>query len=332
MSIRHDLSALIGLEIDALRRYQALVESGERLEIAELEHDLGQMAVKRRFLYDRWLLEPASPPGEEPVERPALPSGPSTEAPQSSAARPLRGPVARRKAAPSQMPPGAIGFLTSGHLLPTEFNRPSTPEPAYLAQPLTGRSFREVVVDVLSDFAAPAAPSLIAEYAAATYGVSLPLSRFPSLRRDEKNAWKNDGTSKPVWIAPALNATSYEPMPRFLTLSSWDLRDRMIGPHTPRVAYLKVMLAIIRRYTALSGTDSDTAEAVLKLLHKRGAAIPGALRRSDPETMEKMASMETARLEPRDLQDRAEAAAQTAGVLVDEEQRLFGIESAKNKE
>src|SRR3712207_4023754 len=104
------------------------------------------------------------------------------------------------------------------------------------------RSMRELVLNVLEEIGVPAAPRTVSEFAAC-FNLSLPITRFSSLRRDEERAFRKDPLSRPAWVTPAINAQGLTAIPRIVTSSAWEDDRRVIGARTPHVSHLRTLLA-----------------------------------------------------------------------------------------
>jgi hypothetical protein len=134
------------------------------------------------------------------------------------------------------------------------------------------RSQRDVIVDTLDEVGAPMSTRAIAQYARGRFGAAIGGNRFAPLRRDEETAWRKNSSGRPVFIAPAINADAAEPISKLLTLTSWELADRIIGPRSERFAYL----VLCRRVLQLLA-DNPQDEALLALsrrLHPPTRAQP----------------------------------------------------------
>lgn len=176
----------------------------------------------------------------------------------------------------------------------------------------TGKTIRELVLDILDEVGVPLSPSTISEFNQATTGIDFAASRFASLRRDEERAANRDINARPAWVVPALNTTRLNPIPRLLTSSAWELERRLVGARSLRIIHLRTTLAFLQRFERLQTTDAPQASAVESLLLRYARGIPGALatgQSTDPEKIRKVIIGELAAIEADDLVERRQAAA-----------------------
>jgi len=104
-----------------------------------------------------------------------------------------------------------------------------------------------------------------------------------------------------------------------LSISTWPIAERIIGPLSPRVHFLT---AAIKVAEAIARTPEPRPEA-LRLLARFAANIPGGADGSGPGTVIEAARAELAIHEEADRITREEAG-KRAGRLTDV-QRLFGV-------
>lgn len=185
---------------------------------------------------------------------------------------------------------------------------------------------REQTHTLLSAVGVPLSPQLIISLAGAIYGEELPYKAVTSLRHDERRAHAKAPGTRSYYICPALQHDTFAPVRGLLTLSSWPLADRLIGPLTPRTTHLRLTMHLVESLDRARGVDADTSGntvAIERLLWRFSATIPG-LRRSelDAGRIREAAIRELELLADRDVQDRAAAARRAA--QLPEAQRLFG--------
>jgi hypothetical protein len=125
------------------------------------------------------------------------------------------------------------------------------------ARPAERRPLRELVLDVLNDAGAPLNSLLIASVFRPVYKRDVPSTRFGTLSADEQRSF--DSTRpRPVYLCHCLTHDRGQAMKRFWARSDWPLEERLIGPMTGRVLFLKGATWIIRlAQTAGEGTDAD---------------------------------------------------------------------------
>lgn len=177
---------------------------------------------------------------------------------------------------------------------------------------LTGhRPMREEVLDILDEIGVPASPRLISDFATAVYGRELPVERFASLRRDDEKAYEKDPTSRPAWVAPAINAQEFTAIPRIVTSSAWELERRLIGSRTLRTNHLYIILALLQRNEQVGSVVDQRAATQLGMLIVRYAeTVPGAVARGvkpDYQRIREAAQAELKLIEPLDLEERRNA-------------------------
>jgi hypothetical protein len=166
------------------------------------------------------------------------------------------------------------------------------------------RPIREVVLDIADELGVPISPRLISDYAVATLGMSIPPTRFGSLRRDEERAYRRDPHARPAWVGPAINAAGLAAIPRLIVSSAWEPERRLIGARTLRVNHLKVLLNLTNK---VADADDRVKKALLAMVGRFATWLPiGA--KLDIEDVALKANAELANIEPQDREQRAAAA------------------------
>jgi hypothetical protein len=200
---------------------------------------------------------------------------------------------------------------------------------------------REQVHQVLTLLGVPAAPKLIGSVHAAFFAGELTSSRLTSLRRDEERSYRSAPNARPYYLCPALTADLLSPARGLLTVSTWRLHQRVVGPLSPRVDFLKAAIRIAETMISLAESADDaessapqpTAE---RLLWRFAANIPGANQTDhvpreaaqtgqapDPYLVRAAAQAELDIHADADSDTRA-AAAQRAGRQLSDFEQLFG--------
>ncbi|MDF2711846.1 MAG: hypothetical protein K0R62_7498 [Nonomuraea muscovyensis] len=187
---------------------------------------------------------------------------------------------------------------------------------------------REQVHQALTLLAAPAQPRLVAAVSEALLGGTLRGSRLTSLRRDEERSFASSPYGRPYYLCAALT-DRLSPARGLLTVSTWPLERRVVGPLSPRVDFLTCAMAVARQLGAdpLAALDPRA----LRLLARMARNIPGAaadadtadLGPPDPARVAEAAARELAVHAGRDTRDRAELAGRATSQL-DDRSRLFG--------
>ncbi|MFG3438228.1 hypothetical protein ACGF0J_13385 [Nonomuraea sp. NPDC047897] len=203
---------------------------------------------------------------------------------------------------------------------------PAAPGPAGRAKPRGGRlvTVREQVHQALTLLGAPAQPRLVAAVSEALLGGALRGAQLTSLRRDEERSFASSPYGRPYYLCAALT-DRLSPARGLLTVSTWPLERRVVGPLSPRVDFLTCAMAVARHL------DADPVAALdpraLRLLSRMARNIPGAaaadLGPPDPARVTDAAARELAVHAGRDTRDRAALAGRATSQL-DDRARLFG--------
>ncbi|MET8869575.1 hypothetical protein ABZW11_42160 [Nonomuraea sp. NPDC004580] len=187
---------------------------------------------------------------------------------------------------------------------------------------------REQVHQGLRLLGAAAQPRLIVAVSEAFFGGTIRSGQLTSLRRDEERSFRATPFGRPYYLCAALT-DRLSPARGLLTLSTWPLERRVVGPLSPRVDFLTCAIAVAREQANRErgqGAEPD-AERGSRLLLRMARNIPGAtdgtLGPPDPERVARAAQAELRVHEDRDTRDRAELAERAAAQLGDAA-RLFG--------
>ncbi|WP_194904214.1 hypothetical protein [Catenulispora rubra] len=190
---------------------------------------------------------------------------------------------------------------------------------------------REHVHRVLMLLGVPAAPKLIVNVHEAFFPGELTAAKLSSLRRDEERSYLAAPGSRPYYLCPALAYDLLSPVRALITISTWTLEQRIIGPLSPRVAYLSSAIRIAEAVQATAGSaETGPSPAALRLLWRFAASIPDAAPTSttsherpvDPRQVMEAAGVELQVHIDADRADRT-TAARRAHRLTDAQQ-LFG--------
>jgi hypothetical protein len=197
---------------------------------------------------------------------------------------------------------------------------------------------REQVHRTLMLLGVPAAPKLIVGAHDAFFPGDLPAAKLTSLRRDEERSYRGAPNARPYYLCPALTYDLLAPARALLTVSTWPLERRVVGPLSPRMDYLTCAINIAQAAADLSASGESThAHPVARLLWRFAANIPGAVARNPdssyggPAAVRPEVVLAAARAEARlhadaDRAARAESAARARSQLSDARQ-LFGARS-----
>jgi hypothetical protein len=123
----------------------------------------------------------------------------------------------------------------------------------------------------------PAAPKLIVGVHEAFFPGELSAAKLSSLRRDEERSYRVAPGARPYYLCPALTHDLLSPARALVTISTWTLEQRIIGPLSPRVDFLTSALRIAEAVrAAVDATDIEPSPAALRLLWRFAVNIPGA--------------------------------------------------------
>ncbi|GAA0591159.1 hypothetical protein [Actinomadura livida] len=181
---------------------------------------------------------------------------------------------------------------------------------------------REQVHQALTLLGAPAAPKLIGSVYAAFFPGGVPASRLTSLRRDEERSFRTAPYARPYYLCAALTADLLAPARGLLTVSTWPLEQRIVGPLSPRTDFLTSAVRLAEH--AGRGTPSPGAQ---RLLWRFASNIPGAVTGTvgtvDPAVLAEAARAELEVHREPDRRRRASAAGRARAQL-DDAELLFG--------
>ncbi|MEU8795022.1 hypothetical protein [Streptomyces sp. NPDC048643] len=191
---------------------------------------------------------------------------------------------------------------------------------------------REHVHRALVLLGTPAAPKLIVGVHEAFFLGELSASKLSSLRRDEMRSYESSPGARPYYLCPALAHDLLTPVRALVTISTWTLEQRIIGPLSPRVDFLTGAIRIAEAvHTSATSTGSEPRPAALRLLWRFATNIPDAIPRGVPENEsaldpQQVIAAAQAELDVHlaaDRATRAEASRQ-ARTSLGEAQQLFG--------
>ncbi|MEU9653190.1 hypothetical protein AB0E00_30370 [Streptomyces sp. NPDC048110] len=226
--------------------------------------------------------------------------------------------------------PGADAGATAG----TPLAEPP-PAPTTAGQPRTRRTrstqspipVREQVHQSLTLLGAPASPKLISSTYEAFFTEPLVATKLASLRRDEERSFSAQGYARPYYICAALTHDRLVPARGLLTLSTWPVERRIIGPLSPRADFLTHAVGTAEQIQRLTTAGHPAPDAAWRLLRRFALTIPGACDAAaaepDPARVISAAHAEAAVHQQEDDQQRRTAAQRARSQLTDVQQ-LFG--------
>lgn len=118
------------------------------------------------------------------------------------------------------------------------------------------RAVREFVLDLLTDAGFALNSLLIASVMPPLYGKKISSSRFGTLSTDEAKSF-DSARVRPVYLCHLLKFDDAQPIKRFWARSDWPISDRIYGPHSSRLLFLKAAKWTIE----LAETRNDAVDA-----------------------------------------------------------------------
>jgi hypothetical protein len=182
---------------------------------------------------------------------------------------------------------------------------------------------REQAISALAEMGVPSPPREIAKFHEARFSSALDARALASVRRDEAAAWERDASSRAAFLVPALDIRFFRPVRGPLTLSSWDLKQRLLGASSPRVDHLRL---IVRLADLAERLDGEPGQALTVMSARYAQTVPGAIdavHDAEPQRIADAARRELEILAPQDDQERASAAARAREQL-DEAELMWG--------
>ncbi|MET8778980.1 hypothetical protein ABZV58_28590 [Nocardia sp. NPDC004654] len=203
-------------------------------------------------------------------------------------------------------------------------DQPTAAEPRAMTLPA-----REHVQRALVLLQAPAAPKLIVDVHDAFFPGDLTASKLSSLRRDEERSYRSAPGARPYYLCPALNHDLLSPTRALLTISTWPLEQRIIGPLSPRVNFLTGAIRIAEAIRGMQTAGSEPTPAAMRLLWRFATNIPGAMPPESSLVVHDIGQVIDASLAELEIHSDADhatrtASAQRARKQLSDEQQLFG--------
>ncbi|MFD9124529.1 hypothetical protein [Kitasatospora sp. NPDC059571] len=156
---------------------------------------------------------------------------------------------------------------------------PAPPAPEPTSPPAARGSqlpAREHVHRALMLLGTPAAPKLIVGVHEAFFPGELSASKLSSLRRDEERSYRSSPGARPYYLCPALAHDLLSPVRALVTISTWSLEQRIIGPLSPRVDFLTGAVRVAEAVQSAESTAAGPGPAALRLLWRFAVNIPDA--------------------------------------------------------
>ncbi|MGH2968265.1 MAG: hypothetical protein ACRDK0_04250 [Solirubrobacteraceae bacterium] len=178
---------------------------------------------------------------------------------------------------------------------------------------------REQAITALAEMGVPSPPREIAEFHEARFSSGLDARALASVRRDEAAAWDRDPSSRAAFLVPALDIRFFRPVRGPLTLSSWELEQRLLGASSPRVDHLRLTVRLAELAERLEG---EPGQALTVMAARYAQTVPGASdagHDAEPRRIADAAHRELEILAPQDDEERASAAARAREQLEEAE-------------
>ncbi|MEO3868106.1 hypothetical protein ABGB18_04660 [Nonomuraea sp. B12E4] len=165
---------------------------------------------------------------------------------------------------------------------------------------------------------AAAQPRLVVAVSDAFFGGTIRSAQLTSLRRDEERSFRSSPFGRPYYLCAALT-DRLSPARGLLTLSTWPLERRVVGPLSPRVDFLTCAIAVAEHDQG----DGRAARLLVRMARNIPGATDGTFGPPDPVRVAEAARAELRVHAGRDTRDRAELAERATAQLGDVA-RLFG--------
>ncbi|WP_026402083.1 hypothetical protein [Actinomadura rifamycini] len=186
---------------------------------------------------------------------------------------------------------------------------------------------REQVHQALTLLGVPSAPKLVGTVYAAFFPGEIAAGRLSSLRRDEERSFRTAPYARPYYLCAALTADLLAPARGLLTVSTWPLERRIVGPLSPRTDFLTSAIRLAEHADARRTGRGEPNPDVQRLLWRFASNIPGAVDGTvgtvDPAVLAEAAREELEVHREADRR-RRESAAGRALDRLDDAERLFG--------
>jgi hypothetical protein len=100
------------------------------------------------------------------------------------------------------------------------------------------RPLRDIVLDTLAEANFPLNSLLLASIARPLYDRNIPSNRFGTLSNDEMKSY-DSSRARPVYLCHCLTYDNGHAVKRFWARSDWPLAERIMGPMSGRILFLK---------------------------------------------------------------------------------------------
>ena len=147
-------------------------------------------------------------------------------------------------------------------------------------------------------------------------------SRLTSLRRDEDRSFRTAPYARPFYLCAALTADLLAPARGLLTVSTWPLEQRIVGPLSPRTDFLTAAVRLAE-HAGRAAPSPDVQRLLWRFASNITDAVTGTVGTVDPADLAEAARAELEVHREPDRQCRALAAGR-ARTQLDDAERLFG--------
>ncbi|SDI38174.1 hypothetical protein [Nonomuraea jiangxiensis] len=195
-------------------------------------------------------------------------------------------------------------------------------QPEVKAEPPRLVTVREQVHQGLRLLGAAAQPRLIVAVSDAFFGGTIRSAQLTSLRRDEERSFRSSPHGRPYYLCAALT-DRLSAARGLLTLSTWPLERRVVGPLSPRVDFLTCAIAVAEHGEEHGAGDGRAARLLVRMARNIPGATDGTFGPPVPGQVAAAARAELRVHAERDTRDRAELAERATAQLGDTA-RLFG--------
>lgn len=101
-----------------------------------------------------------------------------------------------------------------------------------------GRPIRDIILDLLQGARCPINSLVLASVIRPLHGRAVPSTRFGTLSNDEASSY-DSSRARPVYLCHGLTFDHGQAVKRFWARSDWPLAERVIGPMSGRILFLK---------------------------------------------------------------------------------------------
>ncbi|EIU1669091.1 hypothetical protein [Pseudomonas aeruginosa] len=189
-----------------------------------------------------------------------------------------------------------------------------------------GRPLRDITLDLLQEAQCPLNSLLLASVIRPLHGRNIPATRFGTLSNDEASSFESTRV-RPVYLCHCLTHDQGQAVKRFWGRSDWPLAERIMGPMTGRVLFLKGAAWTIALARQVSNGErvADNPETLQYVAADQARDAGMSVRRGEFPFDEWLATItaDIARYEAEDKSLR-DAAAQTLMKQLSERDQLFG--------